>query len=190
MRITSRIIGLTAGIVVLCAMALPGVGGAVPVPIVNELVVTKIVEGPVPPGTEFVVEVDCSSPIKTGAGAEGFDDPDPIVFGEEGGSETIQIPPFVDECTVTETDDGGASSVVYGGEDNGCDITATDSDVTADFPGFAPGADPSGGPPPIVGVTCEVTVTNTFDPPPEPAPAAQPAANAAAAVPVGPRFTG
>ena len=115
------------------------------------LVVTKIVEGPVPPGTEFLVEVDCP-PIDRGASdvdPEVIENPRFLTFGEEGGSQELPAFIFASECTITEIEDGGADSVTYGGEDipGGCDVTASEENVVADF---------------IEPVTCEVTITNTF----------------------------
>ena len=102
--------------------------------------VTKVVEGEVPDGTEFVVEVDC--------GDEGG--PVELTFGAAGGTEEV----FVDfgGCTVTETDDGGAASVTYvcqiddpgdQGEPSTCQ---GDQTVQVDAPG----------------TLATVTVTNTF----------------------------
>jgi hypothetical protein len=126
------------------------------------LVVTKIVEGPVPPGTEFLVEVDCPPIQPTDGGGEAIENPRFLTFDEEGGSQTLPVFIFASECTITEIEDGGAETVTYGGEDipGGCDVTASETNVVADF---------------IEPVTCEVTITNTFveaPPAPEP-PAAQ-----------------
>ena len=150
--------------------------------------VTKVVEGDVPPGTTFTVEVVCpfidGPPTDSTAvdseewggvpeGAGG-DIEETLTFGEEGGTQTVEDIGFLNRnCTVTETEDGGAESVTAtGGADNSgaCDVTPGTTTAEIEF----------GGP-----TTCEVVVTNTFptEPEPEPAPAA-------AAVTVGPTFTG
>jgi len=138
------------------------------------LVVTKVVEGPVPEGTEFVITVDCPVTDRSAeVDPEGLGVSEELTFGEEGGSEEVSVPFFADECTVTETEDGGAASTTYAGEDvpGGCDVTANEDNAVVDF---------------IEPVECEVTVTNTFEeeppPPPEPEPAAQ--------VVTAPTFTG
>ena len=138
------------------------------------LVVTKIVEGPVPAGTEFVVEVDCPPAAPSGGETEAIENPRTLTFGEEGGSQSLPTFIFASECTITEIDDGGAETVTYGGEDipGGCDVTASEENVVADF---------------IEPVTCEVTVTNTFV---EPAPLPEPEPAPAAAVATQPTFTG
>ena len=199
MHFTTRMFAVTLAIVSLFVIATPAVGnaqspegngGPIPLP-EHELIVTKIVEGPVPPGTEFEVEVDCTELLKTeteGAGAEGQTFPVTLTFDEEGGSQSVDVPFFTDECTATETADGGASSVVYGSEDQDCETTATDTDVTANYLDNDVAAEPSGGQ--AQAISCEVTITNTFEPEPEPVPEPEPAAAAVTVVQATPTFTG
>lgn len=111
-------------------------------PEVGSLDVIKVVEGPVPPGTVFEVTIDCTL---EGSPLDGF--PVLVTFDENG--DLVPPPdlpltgiPAGAECTVEETDDGGATSVAY---------------------------DPDGGTPsdpPTVTIVAEevalVTVTNTF----------------------------
>ena len=176
-----RVLVAAIAVVIVSALVAPGIGQAQPLP-EHSLVITKIVEGDVPAGSTFEVEVECTF-LFDNAPEGGFDPTQTVTFGEEGGSETILVPITVDECTATETEDAGAESVVYGGEDNGCDITATETDVSADFPDLNNNSSAPEG----LLVTCEVTVTNTFPteepPPPAPEPAAQ-------VVVVTPTFTG
>ena len=146
---------------------------AAPQGLEGTLIVTKIVEGPVPPGTTFEVEVDCP-PIAPGdVETEVIQNPRFLTFDEEGGSQSLPVFIFASECTITEIDDGGAETVTYGGEDipGGCDVTASETNVVADF---------------IEPVTCEVTITNTFSEPPAPLPEPEPAAT----VITQPTFTG
>ena len=177
----------------LALAALAGLAIAVLAPSANAQVivsatldVTKVVEGEVPPGTTFTVEVVCpfidgGPPTdSTAVDAEewggvpegsGGDITETLTFGEDGGTQSVEDIGFQNrECTITETDDGGAESVTTtASPDNSeaCDVTE----------GTNSGAISFGGP-----TTCEVLVTNTF-PEPEPAPPA-------AAVTVGPTFTG
>ena len=104
------------------------------------LEVIKVVEGPVPPGTTFTIQVACE--------ARNGQVPQDLVFGEQGGTQTVQVN-FGDVCTVTETDDGGAASVTYACESNvqsGCQPDGQ----TVDF-----GVDDGGQ-------DAQVTVTDTF----------------------------
>jgi len=104
--------------------------------------VVKVVEGPVPPGTLFEVTIDCTV---EGSSLDGF----PVVVTFDDSGDLVPPPnlpltgiPAGAECTVEETDNGGATSVAY---------------------------DPNGGTPadpPTVPVvaneTVLVTITNTF----------------------------
>jgi hypothetical protein len=172
---------LVAGLA--AALLLPSPAGAQEVN--ATLDVTKVVEGDVPPGTTFTVEVLCPFQLngpptdatavdaeEWGGTPEGDSDiQETLTFDEEGGTQTVEgISFFHRECTITETETGGAESVTTtagAGDPEDCRVT----------PGTTSGAIEFGDP-----VTCEVVVTNTF-PEPEPAPAAQ-------AVAVGPTFTG
>jgi hypothetical protein len=171
--------------------------------------IRKVLVGPVPPGTQFVVTVAC----------EGNEFPgEPIIFTGDGGSPASSVElvfdaqgnpvgsgdtvTFIDAgtCTVTETQTGGASSVSYecegslpppDGNGNGDSVLPTgggrfsprlaQDDELEVCQGSGPQSDPIG-----VNIIREnqeatVTVTNTF---PEPAP------EAAVAIVEVPRFTG
>lgn len=82
--------------------------------------VTKVVEGDPPPGTTFTVEVECpvirdlrSTADDWDAGPEGAGPVTAtLVFGADGGTQSVGGIRFeTRNCTVTETDDGGADSV-------------------------------------------------------------------------------
>jgi hypothetical protein len=104
--------------------------------------VTKVVDGPVPPGTEFTIEATCSDGFQ-------FDVTEVFVYSPTGGTQTIGGIPGESTCTATETDDGGAVTVTYAcaldvqGTFGGCD-----GDQGASFGG--------------AGNVATVTVTNTF----------------------------
>jgi len=140
------------------------------------LVVTKSVEGAVPAGTEFTVEVDC--PTLDPNATSPTENPRTLTFTEDGGSQELDV--FVDiapDCTVTETVDGGAETVTYaaGASTGNCLVTPVDGSALGEFD-FA--ADSS----------CEVVITNAFA---EPEPPAPPVAPPAPVTPgVQPSFTG
>ena len=149
---------LVAGVV-----AVPGVAGAGKSdPVTSN--VTKIVEGPVPDGTTFDVQIDCNTAQVDLADAEGGPTTQTITFDAAGGTQAIEVPQFQPECTITETDDGGAVLVACS--------SAEPSD-----PSSASSARPrcrsrsrTAGP-----RKCSVSITNTFEavsppPPAEPRP--------------------
>ncbi len=130
----------------------------------NSFTVVKVVDGPVPAGSVFEVEVTCTS--KESSPAEGFGSTT-MQFDENGdpiGANTITGGPFTN-CTATETVTNGAS-VTYA--------------CSATFPSGSPGA-PEGAPAVclddqtvsfdnIGGAEGTITVTNTFAEPPPPPP--------------------
>ena len=129
----------------------------------NSIVVTKVVQGPVPPGTTFIVDVDCDE--------DAFDNQ--AMFPATGGSEVILVGLGVDQtCTVAETQTGGAVATTFA-----CQVT----DVGVNDPPTCQGTNAAVS---LNSLDSEVTitVTNTFVPPPEPA-AAEP-------VEAAPTFTG
>lgn len=160
-------------------------GGAAP------LTVVKVPVGPVPAGTQFVVTIECDGEIiftgnDPAASAE-------LVFDEQGNPVGPDTVTFVDggECTVTETQTGGAASVIYE-----CEGTFPDLQSATGLGRFGVRNGPSSpcetsGPqsePITVFIEFEdqeatVTVTDTFEAGPE---APQPAV----AVEEAPRFTG
>ena len=70
----------------------------------NVINVTKVVEGDVPAGTTFTIEVTCNS--------DGGTDVTPLVFDAAGGTQTVTAP-TIGDCSAEETDDGGAITVTY-----------------------------------------------------------------------------
>jgi hypothetical protein len=107
-------IGVTAAVSALDVMgALPAGagkdGGFAP------LHVRKLVVGPVPPGTQFVVTIDCGDDIIF-TGVSNPVSSVQLVFDAQGNpvgtGDTVM---FMDggNCTVTETQNGGAVSVIY-----------------------------------------------------------------------------
>ena len=100
----------TAALVALPALpAGAGVdGGAQPI-----LTIHKVVVGPVPAGTQFVETVNCDGEIirPGGPGSSSRQ----LTFDAQGNPVTSGSIDFIDDgqCTVTETQTGGAASVVY-----------------------------------------------------------------------------
>jgi hypothetical protein len=139
----------------------------------NTVEVTKVVQGD-GHGEGFQVVVTCEP-------KKGSTHTETLTFGPQGGTQDAGAP-FNSTCTVVETHDGGASKVEVSGSP--CDFTVVDEEV-------AP-ADP----PPLK--SCQVTVTNTFEPEVEqagpagpPGPQGPPGESAAAqAVVSTARFTG
>jgi hypothetical protein len=83
-------------------------GGNAPI-----LTIRKVVVGPVPAGTQFVETVSCDGDIirPGGPGSSSRQ----LTFDAQGNPATSSSLEFVDDgqCTVTETQTGGAASVVY-----------------------------------------------------------------------------
>jgi hypothetical protein len=125
----------------------------------GNVIVDKVVEGAVPPGTEFVVVVECTGQAFTesgeGYGAEageglGSTINETFVFPATGGT-GFAVHYNAQDCTITETETGGAQSVDVATEDcegNGLLSPAAEA-TTGDFFIGAP-------------VDCVQTVTNTF----------------------------
>jgi hypothetical protein len=166
-----------------------GTGGNAPI-----LTIRKVVVGSAPAGTQFVVAVNCDGDIirpggpGSSNGQRTFD-----AQGNPVGSDAFE---FVDtgQCTVTETQTGGAVSTSYE-----CESAFTPPPTTVEanalFGPRSAGIEPlvcgSSGPqsePMTVNIVTDgqeatVTVTNTFAAPGTPPPIAD-------AVVAGPRFTG
>ena len=108
----------------------------------NTFNVTKVVDGPVPAGTQFTIEANCTDGFR-------YDVTEVFVYDSTGGTQTITGIPGESSCTATETDDGGALSVTYS-----CAFTvqgnfdSCDGDQGASFGGSDAEA--------------TITVTNTF----------------------------
>ncbi len=119
----------------------PGGAGVLP----DSLTVNKVVTGAVPPGTTFTVSVECVGADSTGATAPSSSSttststrvhsqvtatPTVITFNAQGdptpaGSNFVN-PTAPSTCTVTETANGGASSVTYA-----CAVTASPTPLAA-----------------------------------------------------------
>ena len=83
-------------------------GGSAPI-----LTIRKVVVGPVPAGTQFVETVSCDGDIirPGGPGSSSRQ----LTFDAQGNPATSSSLEFIDDgqCTVTETQTGGAASVTY-----------------------------------------------------------------------------
>ncbi len=122
--------------------------------------IAKVVEGPVPEGTEFEVEVSCEN-------SNGPTIDETLTFPAEGGLETVGGGGSSVDCTVTETVTGGATTVAYeceAIEQVTCGADGQSFTFTSDV------------------AEVQVTVTNTFAEP-APPPVAEPLV-------VSPAFTG
>jgi hypothetical protein len=179
MRRASRILCIAAVAAgAIAATAAPG-GAGVPVPPSNTLTVVKHVVGSVPAGTTFTVEVNCVSGIGPAAPVIPT-----VTFDATGAPLTSAVfsPGPTSTCTVTETVNGGASSVGYA-----CDIVRGSSDqIGPPFLGSCT-ADNAVSFNDVINDSATITVTNTF---PTPAPPAPPAPPVAGAVQIAPAFTG
>jgi hypothetical protein len=111
--VASLVVG--AGFVVAAPSASAGEGTAT-------LTVIKTVEGTPPADAEFVINVFCvdvdtegTAPVdvRTPAGLQEIVYDEDITFGPEGGEEEFVFTGPA-ECTITETDDGGADEVING----------------------------------------------------------------------------
>jgi hypothetical protein len=152
----------------------------------NTFRVVKVVNGPVPAGTVFEVEVACTTdtpaaPSEGGASAT-------LQFDEDGnpiGSDSIPAD-FFESCHAEETEDGGAASVSYACEvsqqsdapDEGNSQLTCEDDQTVHY------GDVAGG----LGT---ITITNTFEAaPPPPPPDVEPDDVVPDVVNASPSFTG
>ena len=80
--------------------------------VLANLTVVKVVEGPVPAGTTFEIEVTCVSSVSAAADGVAAPSATTLTYGDAGGTDSLPVGPG-DRCTVTETVDGGADSVSY-----------------------------------------------------------------------------
>jgi len=110
MRIWTGALLVAAALVALPALpATAGVdGGSQPT-----LTIRKVVNGPVPAGTQFVETVNCDGDIIRPGGPGSSTRQ--LTFDAQGNPATSGSIDFIDDgqCTVTETQTGGAASVVY-----------------------------------------------------------------------------
>lgn len=153
-------------------VAAPSVASA-QAPTTATLVVDKVVEGPAPAGTEFTVEVECTT-------ANNPADLSTLTFTADGGSQDLEVVTDVTaDCYVTETDDGGAVTVTYaaGTSTGGCNVGTLDGRNLVEID---------------AGEECGIVITNTFSEPEPPTPPPTPIEPPPAAVPQGvqPSFTG
>ena len=155
----------------------------------NYLIVTKVVDGPEPEGAVFTIEVECTptngvpaaDPTANGPVTLRFDATgDPLGAGISADDREVRVGPVGPNttCKVTETDDGGASTVSYqcavpplpnGIADPKVFVTPVEciDDQTIRFRGntAAPAENAEYD---VIGAEGTVTVTNTFEPEPEP----------------------
>lgn len=100
---------ITAGLVAGATPAGAGPGGYA------TLTVIKTVQGEAPPDARFVIQVYCESVDNSGEVPIVVPVVDEVlVFGPEGGSEAFQISQEA-ECSVNETEDGGAEQIIGDG---------------------------------------------------------------------------
>jgi len=174
----------------------------------NYVVVEKVVDGPVPEGTVFEIEVDCTPSAPVGSpeaeATPSVPDPPPVTLkfdanGDPIGTDMVSAPLF-GTCKVTETVDGGASTVSYecavppppngtaDPEVNGVSAACKDDQTVAfGTPDAEQNAEYE-----LIGAEGTVTVTNTFEPEPEPEPETAPdsVARQPSVVAARPTFTG
>jgi hypothetical protein len=154
-------------------VALGGVVGAAPTSAaaVNSITVAKKVVGTPPSGTTFTVSLNCGEPVD-------------IKFDATGTATTTATfhPAASTQCTVNETDNGGATTVAYA-----CaNTTPSDTQVTCATNGQSVEfGDTNTG-------AATLTVTNTFEPPTTTTTTQPPQQTQAApaAVTASPNFTG
>ena len=187
-----RLVGVTVAAVALVALAAgpagAGDGGNAPI-----LTIRKLVVGPVPPGTQFVETLNCDGDIIRPGGPGSSSGQ--RTFDAQGNPVTGDSFEFIDngQCTVTETQTGGAASVTYQCEGTVPPPLMLEGSGRSSprIAGRRPPVCETSGPqtdPITVNIVGEdeevtVTVTNTFV---DPGAAATPAA----AVEGEPRFTG
>jgi hypothetical protein len=160
------------------AVALAAAPGGAGAPVGNTLTVDKVVEGTVPAGTTFTVQVDCQSDLTPGPAAVPT-----VTFDDQGNPTTTNhfTVPAGQVCTVTETATGGATTTSYA-----CEITRGSTDqIGPPFLGNCTG-DNEVTFTDVIGDAATITVTNTF-PTPTPPPVQPPVTQA---VVVTPTFTG
>jgi hypothetical protein len=175
----------------------------------NYVVVEKVVDGPVPEGTVFEIEVDCTPSAPVGSpeveATPSVPDPPPVTLkfdanGDPLGTDMVSAPPF-GTCKVTETDDGGASTVSYkcavpplpnGIADPQASVVQVEclDDQTVAFGQMVDAEETAVYD--VIGAEGTVTVTNTFEPEPEPEAEAAPdsVARQPSVVAARPTFTG
>jgi hypothetical protein len=163
------------GVAVLALGAAPAGAGAPPS---NTLTIVKQVTGTVPAGTTFTVQVDCVSQL-------GSSTVIPTVTFDSTGQPTTDNHFNVGAghtCTITETEDGGATSVAYQ-----CQYFTNDEQPLGQCDPTDHNVVHFGD---VIGDSATITVTNTFPTPPPPTTTTTPPSTAPAAVQAAPTFTG
>jgi hypothetical protein len=151
---------------------------------VNTFTVNKVVEGPVPAGTVFAVEVAClpnlGAPTELVATVT-------MEFDETGAplTENSVDVGLYETCTAEETDDGGAASVAYS-----CDVSAPIDAPTEGFFDLECEDDQTVRFGEVVAAQGTITVTNTFEDAPPPPPDVEPDDVLPDVVNATPTFTG
>jgi hypothetical protein len=160
LTIAGFVTSLLAGFVV------PAGAGEDPFQVLN---VTKVVEGSPPAGAEFVVEVECSND-------QGPTESDTLTF-DGSGTQVFDAGGASTECTATETESAGATTVTYSCEE----VSAAQCDAAGNAVTFTSDV-----------AEATITVTNTFTPapPPPPPPSPEPALPPAPVLAARPVFTG
>ena len=156
-----------------------------------EITVAKTVSGPVPEGTTFTASLECDDDIIIDG--NDFTDSVEVTFDATGQPTSPDTFGLDDpgSCTVTETDDGGASSTTYE-----CESVAPVNDE-ARIEQVEPGCSDAGPVSDPITVNIEVeeqqatmTINNTFVAPTTTTTTVAPAPQAAPAVVAQARFTG
>jgi Domain of unknown function (DUF5979) len=144
----------------------------------NTITVVKLVVGTAPAGTTFDVAVNCQSNL--GPGSADI----PVAHFDANGDPTSPNDftiPAGQTCTITETENGGATSTTYG-----CNMVWGDTDLILPHLGnCVPGNGNVVSFTDVIGDHATVTVTNTFVQPAPPPPPPPPPP-----IEVAPAFTG
>jgi uncharacterized protein DUF5979 len=160
MRSTVRILAVAAFAAAGVALGAGPSGAGLGV-VSNTLIIEKNVVGAAPSGTTFTVEVTCESSLSPGVAAPSTTD---VTFDNDGNptnDNSLNVPAG-QQCTATETEDGGADTVDYG-----CEIVRGETDQTG--PPFLGNCGPDDNQATfgdVIGDTATITVTNTFVPTP------------------------
>jgi hypothetical protein len=179
---------LIAATIAFVAAGLTGIADA---GVSNTFTVDKVVEGPVPDGAVFEVEIDCSAIDHNGAGPAGISFPVTVQFDATGapiGTNSVLVDPGY-QCTAVETVTNGAV-VTYACEASSPDLNGdVEAEAEVDIVYASCTDDQTVLFEEINSSTGTITVTNTFEE--EPEPETEPAGAAPAGVVAAtPTFTG
>jgi hypothetical protein len=171
---------LLIGVAALSAFAFAGPAAGGPTPITNTLTIVKTVDGPVAEGTTFTVSVDCTNDVIDDG--DGGTNSTTVEFDSTGQPTTPDVIDLVFDvegsCTVTEPENGGASSTTFACEGG---ATVAPASVAPVCPEAGPVEDDIVVNKSYPAIEATVTVHNTFvaapiittPPPSGPQPAAQ-----------------